>query len=340
VEQTKRSLPPTTDDILRRAAEVLQIEAQGILRVMGRLDEGFAALVRRIAGSPGNVIVSGLGKSGLVGRKISATLNSTGTRALFLHPVEARHGDLGQVSPGDMLIALSSSGETAELNALVPSIRRIGCGVAALTGDPQSTLARQSDIVIDVGVDCEACPMGLAPTASSTAMLAMGDALAVVLLECKPFDSEDFRRIHPGGFLGRRLASCVNDLMISGQDVPRIAPGATMAAAVAEIDRARLGAVLVVDDQQRLLGIVTDGDVRRMVMRHPDRRAREIGVGEVMTPSPRSVAAGEPTVKALNLMERHQITVLPVTDPSQGVVGILHLHDILGKGDFTFTAPG
>lgn len=321
-------------NVLEQAIEVLNIEAEGILGLVKRMDDSFARMVDLIVGSPGRVIVSGIGKSGIVARKVVATLNSTGTRALFLHPVEAMHGDLGIVGPDDVFLALSNSGETDELNLLLPSIRSIGCTMVAFTGDPCSTLARHSHIVVDVGVAREACPLGLAPTASTTAMLAMGDALAVVLINKKHFNSTDFRRIHPGGRLGRRLAKAVDDFMLTGGAVPVVSEGTVMADVVVAIDRHGLGVVFVVDAGGLLSGIVTDGDIRRLVAR--EAAFTGLPVEQVMTRRPRTIAAATPAYDALNLMERHQITVLPVTDPRGGVLGILHLHDILGKGEFKF----
>ena len=226
-----------SDAIIQKAIQVLRIEADGIINLIGRVDNRFAEMVELICSCRGRLIISGIGKSGIVGRKIVATLNSTGTRSLFLHPVEAMHGDLGQVSPDDIFIALSNSGETDELNILLDSIQRIGCKVIAFTGNIKSTLANHSDIVIDVGVKLEACPLGLAPTASTTAQLAMGDALAVVLLEKKQFKSSDFKLFHPAGNLGHRLAASIRDLMLSGQTVPLVLEGTPMSEAVIEMDR-------------------------------------------------------------------------------------------------------
>jgi arabinose-5-phosphate isomerase len=263
-----------------------------------------------------------------------ATLNSTGTRSLFLHPVEAMHGDLGQVSAEDIFIALSKSGETDELNILLPSIRRIGCKTIAFTGAKDSNLARLSDIVIDVSVGSEACPLGLAPTASTTALLAMGDALAVVLLERKQFKPSDFQLFHPGGTLGQRLAAQISDIMISNDAVPAVVDGTPMTEAVDVIDRGRLGATLVVDKNGRLKGIITDGDIRRMVV--SGGTIADLTVNAVMTANPRSLPEEAPTYDALNLMEQYQITVLPIVDAAGKVMGIIHLHDILGKGEFKF----
>jgi arabinose-5-phosphate isomerase len=320
--------------IIEEARDVLKVEAEGILDLVERIDERFERMVELVAAAGGRLIVAGIGKSGIVGRKIVATLNSTGTRSLFLHPVEAMHGDLGMVCPDDIFLALSNSGETDELNLLLPSIRSIGCTVIAFTGNPQSTLARHSDIVIDTGVAREACPLGLAPTASTTAQLAMGDALAVVLINRKHFKSDDFRRFHPGGSLGQRLAQQVSDIMLTGPAVPLVSLATPMTAAVERIDRINLGAVFVVDENTTLAGIVTDGDIRRAVARR--RHLDRLAVDEIMTADPLTIGPDTPAYDALNLMETHQITILPITDTRRRVVGILHLHDILGKGAFKF----
>ncbi len=320
--------------IIDEAIEVLKIEAEGILKLTNRIDDSFQKMVDLICNAKGRVIVGGIGKSGIVGRKIVATLNSTGTRSLFLHPVEAMHGDLGIVSGNDIFLALSNSGETDELNILVSSIRRIGCIVIAFTGDKNSTLAKHSDIVIDVGVEREACPFGLAPTASTTALLAMGDALAVVLINKKRFKPSDFKKIHPGGMLGQRLSSKVKDIMLSGESVPLVSIGSSMDEAIKIIDHLELGTVIVVRDDNTLAGIITDGDIRRCVAKK--RPVYELSVEDVMSKKPRTVGPDSPAYDALNIMERHEITILPITDSSGKVVGILHLHDILGKGDFKF----
>ena len=320
--------------IIQKATQVLRIEADGIINLIDRVDKRFAEMVELICSSKGRVIVSGIGKSGIVGRKIVATLNSTGTRSLFLHPVEAMHGDLGQVSPDDIFIALSNSGETDELNLLLDSIRRIGCKIIAFTGRLNSTLANYSDIVIDVAVQCEACPLGLAPTASTTAQLAMGDALAVVLLEKKHFKSSDFKLFHPAGNLGQRLAARIRDLMLSGDSLPLVFEGTPMSEAVIEIDRGKLGATLVLTPHNKIRGIITDGDIRRMVV--GGRPISELFVEDVMTLNPKSLPEDAPTFDALNIMEQNQITVLPVVNAAGEVKGILHLHDILGKGAFKF----
>ena len=320
--------------IIKEAIKVLKIEAEGILGLVDRIDDNFPKMVELICRSKGRLIISGIGKSGLVGRKIVATLNSTGTRSLFLHPAEAMHGDLGMVDPDDIFLALSNSGETEELNSLIPSIRKIGCTTIAFTGNKTSTLAKQSDIIIDVGVEREACPMGLAPTASSTALLAMGDVLAVALINKKHFKSSDFKKIHPGGILGQRLSSNVQDLMLTGSSIPQVPEGSTLEDAVKEINRLELGVTLVIKSDRTLVGIITDGDLRRLIA---DKKSIvDLTVEDVMTKNPRTVMPNSPAYDALNMMEKHQITVLPITTAKGKVKGILHLHDILGKGEFKF----
>ena len=321
-------------NIIQEARKVIKIEAEGILGLLDRIDEHFVQLVELILESPGRVIVAGIGKSGIVGRKIVATLNSTGTRALFLHPVEAMHGDLGMVGADDIFLALSNSGETDELNLLLPSIRGLGCKTVAFTGNAHSTLARNSDIVIFTGVAREACSLGLAPTASTAAQLAMGDALAVVLTQHKHFKPDDFRRFHPGGSLGQRLSASVGDIMLGGALLPLVASGTSLLDAVDKIDRLSLGAVFIVDPGQLLAGIITDGDIRRAVARR--RPMERLTVNDLMTTDPLTIGPAVPAYDALNLMETREITILPITDADRRVIGILHLHDILGKGAFKF----
>ncbi|NVM57264.1 MAG: KpsF/GutQ family sugar-phosphate isomerase [Desulfobacterales bacterium] len=320
--------------ILKQAKEVLQIEAEGIFGVVDRLDENFVKIVNLIYACKGRVIITGIGKSGIVARKIVATLNSTGTRSLFLHPVEAMHGDLGMVGADDIVIALSNSGETDEVNMLIPSLKRIGCTLIAFTGQVDSTLGRQSDIVIDVGVDREACPLGLAPTASTTALLAVGDALAVTLIRKRDFEPSDFKKFHPAGSLGRRLSVKVREIMLTGKKIPKVFKGQTMRDAIREISRGRLGATLVVEKGNILAGIITDGDIRRSLMAR--ERIYERPVEEVMTGSPKILGPDSLASQALSIMEKNQITVLPIVNPVQKVRGILHLHDVLGKGAFRF----
>ena len=320
--------------IVEEAREVLRIEAEGLMQLIDRVDDGFVSMVERIYASAGRVVVGGIGKSGIVGRKIVATLNSTGTRSFFLHPVEAMHGDLGMVVPDDIFLALSTSGETDELNVLVDSIRGIGCTVISLTGNKESTLAQNSDIVIDVGVEKEACPMGLAPTSSSTALLAMGDALAVTLINKKQFTSSDFKRFHPGGALGQRLSSRVADMMLTGESIPRISLDSTMEEAIQMVNSMGLGATLVCTAANKVAGIVTDGDIRRNLTERKDIWG--LPVETVMTQNPKCAYPETPAYDALGLMETYEITVLPITADDGTICGILHLHDILGKGEFRF----
>jgi arabinose-5-phosphate isomerase len=320
--------------IIKQAVEVLKIEAEGILKLADRIDDNFPKMVETICQSGGRLIISGIGKSGLVGRKIVATLNSTGTRSLFLHPAEAMHGDLGMVGPDDIFIALSNSGETDELNILMPSIRKIGCTIIAFTGKKNSTLAKHSDIIIDVAVEKEACPLGFVPTASTTALLAIGDALAVALINKKHFKTSDFKKIHPGGTLGQRLSNKVKDIMLTNFSIPYVLEGTTMEDAVKEINRLELGVTLVISADNTLVGIITDGDLRRLIAKK--KSIFELTVEDVMTKNPRTVGPDSPAYDSLNMMEKYQITVLPITDSAGKVCGILHLHDILGKGDFKF----
>jgi arabinose-5-phosphate isomerase len=319
--------------LLDLAREVLTIEAEGIATLIKKLDAGFLQAVDLIYHAKGRVIVTGVGKSGIVGRKLVATFNSTGTPALFLHPVEAMHGDLGMVSADDVVLALSNSGETKELTILLPSLKRLEAPVIAFTGRVQSTLARHSQVAIDTGVPREACPLGLAPTASTTAMLAMGDALAVALLTRRGFKAADFRRFHPGGSLGERLSLAISEVMLTGERIPLSRPEHTLEEAIREMDLKGLGVTLVVDRRDALKGIVTDGDLRRALKKWGnilEKKAKEI-----MTPNPRAVGPGALASQALELMEHHAITVLPVVDEGR-VLGIVHLHDLLGRGEFKF----
>ena len=317
-------------EALRQAREVLKIEAECILGLIPKLDQNFSMAVDTIFRAKGRVIVSGIGKSGLIGRKIVATFTSTGTPAIFLHPVEGMHGDLGIVTKGDVLIAISNSGETAELNELIARIGPIGLPLITMTGNPKSTLGRASGIVIDVGVAREACPFGLAPTSSTTAALAMGDALAVALTEKRNFGEKDFLKFHPGGTLGQRLMSQVKEAMITGERIPRVFAGAPALEAVNEIDRRNQGFVLVTDRKDHLKGILTDGDVRRCVKRGV--RFEAIPVDDVMTTSPRTIDENATLAKTVETMETLEITTLVVTGKSGKLKGYIHLHDIFGRG--------
>ncbi len=315
------------------AREVLQVEADGILSVRQQLDGEFLRAVDLIMACPSRVIVTGIGKSGLVGQKITATLNSTGTPSFFLHPVEAMHGDLGMVTATDVVLAISYSGETTELNALLASISERKVPIVAMTGGANSTLAACADVTLNVAVPREACPLGLAPTTSTTATLALGDALAVVLLKRKQFKAEDFRRNHPGGSLGERLKVSVNEVMLTGRDIPVVFEESSLEQAIAMLHEKNLGAVMVTDQSGHLKGILTDGDVRRIVINGylPDDR-----LTGVMTRNPVTISGNLLAADALSLMQRYEITILAVVDHEQRLLGILHLHDLLGKGEFRF----
>lgn len=321
-------------NLLDLAREVLTIEAEGIATLISKLDQAFLKAVDLIYRAKGRVIVTGVGKSGIVARKLVATFNSTGTPALFLHPVEAMHGDLGMVSPQDVVLALSNSGETKELTFLLPSLGRLKVPVIVLTGRLHSTLARHSQVAIDTGVPREACPLGLAPTASTTAMLAMGDALAVVLLTKRGFKAGDFRLVHPGGTLGERLTVAISEVMLTGAKIPLTLPDHPLEQAIREMDDKKLGATLVVDRRKTLKGIITDGDLRRALLKWGNILDKKAGA--VMTPKPHTIGLGALASQALELMEHHAITVLPVVDERQKVLGIVHLHDLLGRGEFKF----
>jgi len=317
---------------LELARQVLTIEAQGILALVDRVGPDFERAVDLILRCPTRVIIAGIGKSGIIGQKIAATLNSTGTSSFFLHPVEAMHGDLGIVAAGDVILAISNSGETTELNMLLPTFRKRGNQLIAMTGRPDSTLGRAADAVLDVGVEREACPLGLAPTASTTAALAMGDALAVVLLNKKEFKASDFRRNHPGGSLGERLKVKVSQVMLTGAAIPVVERNAKVKGAIETLNSGNLGAVLITDSKKHILGILTDGDIRRLVVKSRD--IIDSCVTDVMTPSPKTIEEDLLAADALSVMQRHEVTVLPVVNRQDELVGILHLHDLLGKGEF------
>jgi arabinose-5-phosphate isomerase len=304
------------------------------MAVRDRLGPEFEQAVAMIMECPSRLVITGIGKSGLIGQKITATLNSTGTPSFFLHPVEAMHGDLGMLSPSDVVLAISYSGETSELNGLLASLRNRVVRIIAMTGNPNSTMAGFADVVLNVAVPREACPLGLAPTSSTTATLALGDALAVSLLQRKQFRAEDFRRLHPGGSLGERLKVAVAEVMLDGDKVPRVEDTATLAQAIAELNEKSLGAVLIVDSTQQLVGIVTDGDLRRLVLQERDFASLELT--RVMTRAPISITPELMAADALSIMQRHEVMVLPVVDPTRKLRGILHLHDLLGKGEFRF----
>lgn len=319
-------------DWLETARRVLDVEIQGLAAVRDRLDSSFVRALELMALCSGRVVVCGLGKSGLVGRKIAATLSSTGTPAYFLHPVEGAHGDLGMIRREDVVLAISYSGATDELNNILPSLKSLAGAVIGLTGGVDSVMASLCDVVVNVAVPAEACPLGVAPTASTTATLAVGDALAVCLIDWKSFALEDFRRFHPGGALGQRLALTVGSLMQT--TMPMVPSGTSLGQALACLNQGGLGCVCIVDTKNRLLGILTDGDVRRLVC--ADRLDRSLTIDAVMIADPLRAAPGQQAAQVLDLMEARAITVLPVVDDRSVLVGLIHMHDVLGQGRVKF----
>jgi len=318
-------------DMLDIARKVLKTEAEAVLALAGRLDSSFEKVVDMIFESKGRVVVSGMGKSGLVGKKIAATLASTGTPAFFLHPAEAIHGDLGMVTSADVIIAISNSGETDELVGLIPFLKRFNVGLISMTGNPRSTLSRVADVNLDIAVKEEACPLGIVPTASTAATMAMGDAIAVALLMRRGYREEDFAFFHPGGSLGKKLFVKVKDLMHSGDAVPVVSQETPMTKAVMEISSKRLGMTVVADSGCAVLGIITDGDLRRGIEKW-GKNVFDMKAGEVMTRNPRTISEDELAAKALSIMEQQSITALVVPDEAGKAKGIIHLHDILKQG--------
>ena len=308
----------------------LGIEADAVAALARRLDDAFARACRLCLACRGRIVVTGMGKSGHIAGKIAATLASTGSPAFFLHPAEAVHGDIGMITRDDLLLALSNSGETAEVLMLVPVLKRLGVPLVALTGNPASALARTANVHLDVSVPEEACPLNLAPTASTTATLAMGDALAVALLRLRGFTEQDFARSHPGGTLGRRLLLHVEDTMHTGASVPRVSADDTVSAGLLEMTKKGLGITSIVDDHGRLLGVFTDGDLRRALDRRID--VHDTPMRAVMTAEPRTIGPRELAVAAVLLMERHRITALMVVDAERRVLGALNVHDLLRAG--------
>jgi len=315
-----------TSSALERARRVLAIEADAVRALIARLDERFLAAISLIRDCRGRVIVSGIGKSGHIARKIASTLSSTGTPAYFVHSAEASHGDLGMVQRDDVFIGVSYSGESEELLQILPLVRRQGARLIAIAGNAQSTLAREADVFLDAGVAQEACPLNLAPTASTTAALALGDALAVTLLEARGFSAEDFARSHPGGSLGRRLLTHVSDVMHSGPEVPKVAERATLKEAILEMSRGRLGMTAVLDAKGKVRGIFTDGDLRRALARLTDIGATQ--VADVMSARPRSIRPEALAAEAVQIMDTHKISQLLVVDARGELVGALNMHDL------------
>ena len=323
---TTTGAPPAPPPVDRRLArQVIETEAAAIRALADRLDERFDAAVRLLDTCTGRVIVTGMGKSGIISRKIAATLASTGTPAFFLHPAEAVHGDLGVVQEDDVVVALSHSGETNEILRLIDTIRRVGARLVCLTGAPESTLARTADVTLDCGVRVEACPLNLVPTASTTASLALGDALAMTLLVRKGFREDDFANLHPGGGLGKRLLH-VGRLMRTGDDVPAVHTDTPMPAVLREMTDKRMGMTCVRDATGRLAGVITDGDLRRQLV--GGRPLSACTAGDVMSTEPRTITASTLAAQALHLMEAHRITALVVVGDARQVEGVVHLHDL------------
>ncbi|PRF71351.1 KpsF/GutQ family sugar-phosphate isomerase [Burkholderia multivorans] len=317
------------DRALALARDVLDIEADAVRALRDQLDGSFAHAVALLLGCRGRVVVSGIGKSGHIARKIAATLASTGTPAFFVHPAEASHGDLGMVTPDDVFIGISYSGESEELVAILPLVKRIGAKLIAITGRAESSLGTLADVNLNAAVSKEACPLNLAPTASTTAALALGDALAVAVLDARGFGSEDFARSHPGGALGRRLLTYVRDVMRTGDDVPYVGLDATLSDALFQITAKRMGMTAVVDTNRKVAGIFTDGDLRRVLARDVD--FRRLPIADVMTREPRTIGADHLAVEAVELMERHRINQMLVVDADGVLIGALNMHDLFSK---------
>lgn len=312
---------------LRLAQETFDIEAQAVLGLKARTGEAFARAVEKMLAVRGRVVVMGIGKSGHIARKVAATLASTGTPAMFVHPAEASHGDLGMIKPVDLVLAVSNSGEVDEVTTLLPVIKRQGCTLIAITGNPASTLGRHADIVLDSGVDREACPLQLAPTASTTAQLALGDALAVALLDARGFQSEDFARSHPGGALGRKLLTHVADVMRTGEALPLVSPGTGFSDMMRAMSGKGLGAAVITDAEGKVLGIFTDGDLRRLIEKGADMRG--MTARDVMHTRPRTIHPEALAVEVAQLMEQHRITLVLVVDANGRLVGAVNSNDLL-----------
>jgi len=318
-------------EFIEEAKNILRIEAEAVRSLIDRIDDTFVKAIEIMYSCTGKVVVTGMGKSGLIGKKIAATLTSTGTPALFLDPAEGIHGDIGVVTKDDVILIISNSGETEEILKLLPSLKRLNIKIIALTGNPSSTLAKASDVILDVSVKKEACPMGLTPTASTTAALAMGDALAIILLNKRGFTEEDFAFFHPGGTLGKKLLIKVKDLMHTGNAIPLVSENTVMTEAILEMSSKRLGHTIVVDGEDKIAGIISDGDLRRGIQKWGEKFFK-LTAGQVMTRNPKTISEEELAAKALTIMETYSITSLVVPDNEGKPKGIIHLHDILKKG--------
>lgn len=312
------------------ATAVIETEIDALKVLPSRLNQDFSAACQCILDSKGRVIVTGMGKSGHIGNKIAATLASTGTPAFFVHPGEASHGDLGMITPQDVVIALSNSGTSDEILAILPVLKRLGVAIIALTGKPESVLAQAADYHLDIGVETEACPLNLAPTSSTTASLVMGDALAIALLEARGFTADDFARSHPGGRLGKRLLVSVSDIMHTGHAIPVVQIKTPLQVAILEMTQKGLGITTIIDQEQKTIGIFTDGDLRRAFEKNID--SQKTMIDQVMTHHFQSITADKLAVDALNIMQARSITALPVLNQQQNIIGMLHMHDLLRAG--------
>jgi arabinose-5-phosphate isomerase len=321
------ALGPIAQRAIALAQDTLEIEAAAVLGLKGRIGEQFSKVVEQVLAIQGRVVVMGMGKSGHVGRKIAATLASTGTPAMFVHPAEASHGDLGMITARDLVLAISNSGESQEMAVLLPVLKRLGAPLVAMTGNPQSTMAQHADLWLDSAVEKEACPLNLAPTASTVAQMALGDALAVALLDARGFKAEDFARSHPGGALGRKLLTHVSDVMRSGDAVPRVAPQTNFSELMREMSAKGLGATAIVDGDEKLLGIFTDGDLRRLV--EQGRDLRNAVAADVMHPDPKTIGLAALAVDAADLMECHRITSVLVLDTQGRLCGVVSSNDLM-----------
>lgn len=316
--------------IIKNGRQTFEIEIEAMKRAMNSLDNSFAKAVEIILGCKGRVVVIGMGKSGLIGKKIAATLASTGTPAFFMHPAEGMHGDLGMLVKGDVVIGISNSGETEEMKVLLPLIKRLGSKLIAIVGKKDSTLGRESDCILDASIEKEACPLNLAPTASTTVALALGDALAVALVECRGFKAEDFAMFHPSGSLGKRLLTTVDDLMHKGNEVPKVYESDTVEKAVQEINEKKFGCTAVMNDKNELTGIITDGDLRRALTKY--NTVQNLKVSDIMTHNPKMIKKHELAAKALHIMEEYKISSLFIIDNNKTPEGILHFQDLLKYG--------
>ena len=316
--------------IIKNGKQTFEIEIDAMKKAMNSLGESFAEAVEIILGCKGRVVVIGMGKSGLIGKKIAATLASTGTPAFFMHPAEGMHGDLGMLVKGDVIIGISNSGETEEMKVLLPLIKRLGSKLISIVGRADSTLGRESDCILDASIDKEACPLNLAPTASTTVALAIGDALAVALVECRGFKAEDFAMFHPSGSLGKRLLTTVDDIMHKGSEVPVINENDIVEKAVEEINNKKFGCTAVINDNKELVGIITDGDLRRAITKYSV--INSLKVSEIMTCNPKMIKKNELAAKALHIMEEFKISSLFIIDENKTPEGIIHFQDLLQYG--------